>query len=50
MHFFFSSVENEDLLYSTYRTDTLQFFGDHSTVTVSPDVRHVWVESTSVIN
>jgi hypothetical protein len=33
---------NENLL---YRTDTLRFFGDLSTVTVGPDVRHVWVDS-----
>jgi hypothetical protein len=39
MHFS-GSVENENLL---YRTDSLQFFGDHSTVTVGPDV---WVEPT----
>jgi hypothetical protein len=39
MHFF-GFVENENLLYS------VQFFGDHSTVTVGPDVRHVWVEPT----
>ena len=24
----------------------MRFFGDHSTVTVGPDVRHVWVEPT----
>lgn len=29
-----------------YRTDSLQFFGDHLTVTMGPDVRHVWVEPT----
>jgi hypothetical protein len=30
-----------------YKTDhSLQFFGDHSTVTVGPDVRQVWVEPT----
>jgi hypothetical protein len=44
MHFS-SSVENENLLYWT-DTCTFQFFGDHSTVTVCPDVRHVWVEPT----
>lgn len=42
MHFF-GSVENENLL---YRTDSLEFFGDHSTVTVGPDVKHVWAEPT----
>jgi len=35
MHFS-GSVKNENLL---YRTDSLRFFGDHSTVTVGPDVR-----------
>ena len=26
--------------------DSLQFFGDHSTVVLGPDVGHVWVEPT----
>jgi len=38
---FSGSVENENLL---YRAGSKQFFGDHSTVTVGPDVRRVWVE------
>ncbi|KAH9972217.1 hypothetical protein BJV74DRAFT_211182 [Russula compacta] len=28
------------------RTDSLQFFGDHLTVTAGPDVMHVWVGPT----
>jgi hypothetical protein len=41
MHFS-GSVEKEN------RTDSLilLFFGDHSTVAVGPDVRHVWIEPT----